>query len=83
MAKILLNSRGFVIEVMFFHILAFLYRGKNFRRRKVTKLWLGDENFPLQKILPDEIITDKVIVFSEICSDAVKNTQLSISMQRS
>ena len=46
MTKILLNSRGFVIEVIFFHILPFSYRGKNFRRRKMTKFWLGKQNFP-------------------------------------
>ena len=45
MTKILLNSRGFVIKVMFFHILPFSYQVKNFRRRKLTKFWLGEENF--------------------------------------
>ena len=58
MTKILLNSRGFVIEVMFFS-----YRGKNFRWRKMTKFWLGDKNFARRKILPDEIFPDKVVVF--------------------
>ena len=37
MTTILLNSRGFVIEVIFFHILPFSYRDKNVRRRKMTK----------------------------------------------
>ena len=55
MTKILLNSRGFVIEVIFFHILPFSYRGKNFRRRKITFGWV-------RKILPDEVFPDKIIV---------------------
>ena len=63
MTKILVNSRGFVIEVIFFLILPFPYQGKNFCRRKMTKFWLGEENFPRQKILPNEIFPDKVIVF--------------------
>ena len=74
MTKILLNSQGFVIEVIFFHILPFSYRVKNFRRRKMTKFWRGDENFPQRKILPHGIFPDKVIVFSEICCDVVENT---------
>ena len=48
MTKILLNSRGFVIEVIFFHILPLSYQGKNFRRRKMAKFWLGEENFARQ-----------------------------------
>ena len=63
MTKILLNSRGFVIEVIFFHILPFSYRGKNFRRRKITKFWQSEENFSRQKILPEEIFPGRVIVF--------------------
>ena len=63
MTTILLNSRGFVIEVIFFHILPFSYRGKNFRRRKITKFWQGEENFSRQKILPEEIFPGRVIVF--------------------
>ena len=74
MTKILLNSPGFVIEVIFFYILPFSYRGKNCRRRKMTKFGRGDENFPRRKILPHEIFPDKVIVFSEICCDVVENT---------
>ena len=38
MTKILLNSRRFVIEVFFFHILPFSYRGKHFRERKNDKI---------------------------------------------
>ena len=34
----------FVIEVINFHTLSFSYRGKNFRRIKMTKFWLGEEN---------------------------------------
>ena len=45
MTKILLNSKSFLIEVIFFHILPFSYQGENFRRRKMTKFWLGEENF--------------------------------------
>ena len=45
MTKMLLNSRGFVIEVIFFHILPISYQGKNFRRRKMRKFWQGEENF--------------------------------------
>ena len=63
MTKILLNSRGFVIEVIFFLILPFSCQGKNFCRRKMTKFWLGEEIFPRQKILANEIFPDKVIVF--------------------
>ena len=63
MTKILLNSRGFVIEVILFLILPFSCQGKNFCRRKMTKFWLGEENFPRQKILANEIFPDKVIVF--------------------
>ena len=63
MASILLNSRVFVIQVIFFHILPFSNRGKNFRRRKMTKFWLGEENFPRRKVLPDKIFIDKIIVF--------------------
>ena len=44
MTNTLLNSRGFVIEVIIFHISSFSYRGKNFRRRKMMKFWLGEEN---------------------------------------
>ena len=73
MTNVLLNSRGFVIEVIFFHILPFSYRGKNFRRRKMAKFWPGEENFPRQKILPDEIFPNKGNCFSEICCDPVKN----------
>ena len=29
----------------------------------MTKFWLGEENFPPRKILPDKILIDKVIVF--------------------
>ena len=29
----------------------------------MTKFWLGEENFHLQKILPDKIFPNKVIVF--------------------
>ena len=29
----------------------------------MTKFWLGEENFPPRKILPDKIFIDKVIVF--------------------
>ena len=29
----------------------------------MTKFWLGEKNFPRQKVLPDEILPDKVIVF--------------------
>ena len=29
----------------------------------MTKFWLGEENLPRQKVLPDEIYPDKVIVF--------------------
>ena len=29
----------------------------------MTEFWLGEENFPRQKVLPDEIFPDKVIVF--------------------
>ena len=54
MTKILLNSRGFVTEVILFHMLPFSYRGKNFCWKKMTKLWLGEENFAPRKILPDE-----------------------------
>ena len=63
MAKIWLNSRGFVIEVIFSHILPFSYRGKKFSRRKMTKFWLGEENFLWQKFLPHQIFPEKVIVF--------------------
>ena len=63
MTNISQNSRGFVIEVIFLHILPTSNRGKNFCRRKMTKFWLGQEKFPRQKILPDEIFSDKVIVF--------------------
>ena len=63
MTNILLNSRGFVIEVILFLILPFSCQGKNFCRRKMTKFWLGEENFPRQKILANEIFPDKVIVF--------------------
>ena len=45
MTKILLNSKSFVIKVIFFHILPFSYQGENFRRRKMPKFWLGEENF--------------------------------------
>ena len=62
MTKILLNSGGFVIEVIFFHILPFSYRGKNFRRRKMT-FWLGEENFPDKKFWRTKFSPDKVIVF--------------------
>ena len=44
MTEILLNSLGFVIEVIFFNIQPFSYEGKNFRRRKMTKFRLGEEN---------------------------------------
>ena len=63
MKKILLNSKDFVINVIFFHILPFSYRGKNFRRRNMTKFWQVEENFPQYKILPNEIFPDKSIVF--------------------
>ena len=36
----------------------------------MTKFWLGEENFPRQKILPNKIFPDKVIVFPKCC-DAV------------
>ena len=49
----LLNSRRFVIEVFFFHILPFSYRGKHFHGRKYDKI-LGEENFAWEKILSDE-----------------------------
>ena len=69
MTKILLNSGGF------FHILPFSYRGKNVRRRKITKFWLGEENFSRQKISPEKIFSGRVIVFpksvgtpSKICT---------------
>ena len=62
MTNILLNSQGFVIEVIFFHILPFSYRGKNFRRRKMT-FWLGEENFPDKKFWRTKFSPDKVIVF--------------------
>ena len=63
MKKILLNSKYFVINVILFHILPFSYRGKNFRRRNMTKFWQVEENFPQYKILPGEILPDKSIVF--------------------
>ena len=65
MTNILLNSRGFVIEVIFFLILPFSYQGKNFCTWKKTKFWPGEENFPRQKILLNEIFPDKVIVFQK------------------
>ena len=63
MTKILLNSRGYVVEVIFYLMLLFSYRGKNFPRRKMAKFWLGEENFPRRKILLHKIFPDKVIVF--------------------
>ena len=63
MTKILLNSRGYVVEVIFYLMLHFSYRGKNFPRRKMAKFWLGEENFPRRKILLHKIFPDKVIVF--------------------
>ena len=56
MTKLLLNSGGFVIEIIFFYVLRFQYRGKNFLRRK-------RKNFARRKVFTDKIFTDKVIVF--------------------
>ena len=85
MTKILLNSRGFVTEVMFFHILPFSYRSKNFLWRKTTKFWLGgdfpDEKFCPRKVLPDEIFPDKVVVFPKSVVTPQKYVLLLISMQ--
>ena len=83
MTKILLNSRGFVIEVIFSHILPFSYRGKKFSRRKMTKFWLGEENFPWQKILHHQIFPEKVIVFPNQLWRCQKYPLLSIFMERS
>ena len=60
MTKILLNSKSFLIEVIFFHILPFSYQGENFRRRKMTKFWLGQENFA-QSVFPKSDVTPSKI----------------------
>ena len=43
--------------------LLFSCRGKNIRRKEMTKFWLGGQNFPRLKIFSDEIFPYKVIVF--------------------
>ena len=72
MTKILLNSRGFVTEVIFSHILTFSDRGKKFSRRRMTKFWLGEKNFPWQNALSDEIFPEKVIAFPKSAVTASK-----------
>ena len=72
MTKILLNSRGFVTEVIFSHILPFSDRGKKFSRRRMTKFWLGEKNFPWQNALSDEIFPEKVIAFPKSAVTASK-----------
>ena len=64
MTKMLLNSRGFVIEVIFFHILPISYQGKNFRRRKMTKFWQGEENFT-RRNFPGKGKSDLLSIFMQ------------------
>ena len=34
--------------------------GKMFHWQKITKFWLGDENFPERNIFPDKVYPDKM-----------------------
>ena len=67
------RSFYYLFLFMFCHTLPISYRGKNFRTRKTTKFWRGGENFSRQKIFTRQTFPDKVIFFTKICCDVVKN----------